>query len=187
MSGGVAELKAWEKTAIDAVGSVIEFWGFKRNQGRVWALLYLRDTPMSAAELQEVLALSKGAVSMITRELERWQVLQRERAAGASVWHYRANKDFRSMLFRVLTQREMVFLSRIKNSLAAAENAARQDPEASSEMLDRLQRMYALAQRCDALVRRFVNTAQLDARQVLRVLEQRARSRLAQRKRRSTA
>ncbi len=25
----------WESMAIDAVGNVIEFWGFKRNQGRV--------------------------------------------------------------------------------------------------------------------------------------------------------
>ena len=41
-------LPQWEAMAIDAVGRVIEFWGFKRNQGRVWALLYLRSVPMSA-------------------------------------------------------------------------------------------------------------------------------------------
>ena len=41
-------LARWEAIAVDAVGNCIEFWGFKRNQGRVWALLYLRGTPMSA-------------------------------------------------------------------------------------------------------------------------------------------
>ena len=41
----------WEAMAIDAVGNVIEFWGFKRNQGRVWALLYLRNEALTAAEL----------------------------------------------------------------------------------------------------------------------------------------
>ena len=39
----VGSLARWEQIAIEAVGDVIEFWGFKRNQGRVWALLYLRD------------------------------------------------------------------------------------------------------------------------------------------------
>ena len=37
-------LPRWESLAIDAVGNVIEFWGFKHNQGRVWAVLYLRGT-----------------------------------------------------------------------------------------------------------------------------------------------
>ncbi len=45
-------LGTWEALAVDAVGGVIEFWGFKRNQGRLWALLYLRDVALSATELQ---------------------------------------------------------------------------------------------------------------------------------------
>ena len=47
-----APMIGWEQVAIDAVGNVIEFWGFKRNQGRVWALLYLRDVALTAAELE---------------------------------------------------------------------------------------------------------------------------------------
>ena len=57
----VGNLSRWEAMATDAVGQVIEFWGFKRNHGRVWALLYLRDEPLSAAHIEEELALSKGA------------------------------------------------------------------------------------------------------------------------------
>ena len=60
-------LSHWESVAVDAVGNFIEFWGFKRNQGRVWALLYLRDAALDAQELQDELGLSKGAVSMIVR------------------------------------------------------------------------------------------------------------------------
>jgi DNA-binding transcriptional regulator GbsR (MarR family) len=64
-------LPRWEALAIDAVGNVIEFWGFKHNQGRVWAVLYLRGMSMTATQLEEELGLSKGAVSMLVRDLER--------------------------------------------------------------------------------------------------------------------
>ena len=49
----------------DAVGALIEGWGFKRNMGRMWAVLYLEDHALSAAELGERLGLSTGAVSML--------------------------------------------------------------------------------------------------------------------------
>src|SRR6185295_11178850 len=79
---GLPALARWEAMAVDAVGNAIEFWGFKRNQGRVWALLYLRGTPMSAGQLEKELSLSKGAVSMLIRDLERWGVIERVREPG---------------------------------------------------------------------------------------------------------
>ena len=69
-AAGPGNLAPWEALVVETIGNVIGFWNFKRNQGRVWALLYLRDRPLSAGELQEALGLSKGASSMITRELE---------------------------------------------------------------------------------------------------------------------
>ena len=35
----------------DAVGALIESWGFKRNMGRMWAVLYLEDHPLNATDL----------------------------------------------------------------------------------------------------------------------------------------
>src|SRR5260370_19647799 len=81
-----ASLARWEQIAIDAVGDVIEFWGFKRNQGRVWALLYLHDEALPASAIGRTLGLSKGAVSMLIRGLERWRVIRRARGPGASAW-----------------------------------------------------------------------------------------------------
>ena len=86
-------LEQWEAVAVDAVGNVIEFWGFKRNQGRVWALLYLRDTALTAAEIESELELSKGGVSMLLRDLERWGVILRVRSPSDASWRYRAETD----------------------------------------------------------------------------------------------
>src|SRR5688500_17886473 len=86
----VGTMAPWETLVVDAVGNVIEFWQFKRNQGRVGALLYLRGKAMNAAELQETLGLSKGGVSMLVRELEQWGVVVRQRSPAVDVWKYAA-------------------------------------------------------------------------------------------------
>ena len=37
-----------EQLLSDAVGRLMEFWGFKRHMGRIWAVLYLSDEPLAA-------------------------------------------------------------------------------------------------------------------------------------------
>ena len=32
-----------------AIGRLMELWGFRKNLGRVWTVLFLSDGPMSAA------------------------------------------------------------------------------------------------------------------------------------------
>jgi DNA-binding transcriptional regulator GbsR (MarR family) len=57
-----------EQRVADAIGRMMAFWGFRRNLGRIWALLYLAPAPVAAAELVERLRLSTGAVSMALSE-----------------------------------------------------------------------------------------------------------------------
>ncbi|MFO0658959.1 MAG: polyprenyl synthetase family protein [Polyangiaceae bacterium] len=61
----------------DVVGRLIEFWGFKRNMGRVWAVLYLNEAPLTAPDLRDRLCLSAGAISMTLAELTRWGVVKK--------------------------------------------------------------------------------------------------------------
>ena len=65
----LTNLEEYERVAINSVGRVIAFWGFKENHGRIWALLYLRDRPFSFQEIQTQLELSKGATSMLLQDL----------------------------------------------------------------------------------------------------------------------
>lgn len=157
-----AYLPRWEAIAVDAVGNVIEFWGFKRNQGRVWALLYLRDEALSAGELEKELGLSKGAVSMLLRDLERWGVIARVRNTGEAAWHYRAETDLMKMVSRVLEEREAGFLARIKEDFAQAQRLAHAAGNVSKPRLERLERMAALAEQTERAVRLFLRTARLD-------------------------
>jgi len=161
----------WEQRAIDAVGNVIEFWGFKRNQGRVWALLFLRDEALTAPQLQATLGLSKGAVSMITRELEQWQVVRRVRLGSEAVWRFEANADLLRMVNGVLSQRELAFIERVRADLQAAEAAAAEDPAATSASRARATQMRRLAELVEGSVRAFLYTAQLDISGLIGVLQ----------------
>ena len=160
-------LEDWEATVIDAVGNVIEFWGFKANEGRVWALLYLRGAPFTAAQIGRALGLSKGAVSTVTREMERWGVLHRVRA-GAGAWRFVAETDFLAMIGRVLEAREVSFVARVRSDLARAEQAAR--GRASAEQLERITRMRRLADFVERAVGVFLKTARFDVAGALGIL-----------------
>jgi DNA-binding transcriptional regulator GbsR (MarR family) len=154
-------LPRWEALTTDAVGNVIEFWGFKHNQGRVWALLYLRGTAMSATQMEDELGLSKGAVSMLVRDLERWGVVLRIRQPGTGAWHYRAETDLVRMVSRVIQEREGAFIARVRADLEEARRLAAHGG-VGRERLARLERIATLALGAERALRVFLRTARLD-------------------------
>lgn len=156
-----AKLAHWEAVAVDAVGNVIEFWGFKRNQGRVWAFLYLRDGAFTAAEIESDLELSKGGVSMLLRDLERWGVILRVRQPGDASWRYKAETNLLKMAQRVIEEREFAFIARIRTDLDHARDLAEQQ-KVPREQLRRLARMAQLAEHTERGLKLFLKTARLD-------------------------
>lgn len=152
----------WEAIAIDAVGNTIEFWGFKRNQGRVWALLYLRDVALTAAEIEKELELSKGGVSMLLRDLERWGVVLRVRSPHDASWRYKAETDLLKMARRVIEEREFSFIARVRADLEAARRLAEDDPSVAKSKVARLEKMELLADATEKALRLFLKTSKLD-------------------------
>ncbi|MCL2625309.1 MAG: transcriptional regulator [Cystobacterineae bacterium] len=163
-------LEEWEGVAVDAVGDVIEFWGFKRNLGCLWALLYLYNQPLSAAEIREALGLSKGGISMLLRDLEHWKVVIRVREKGEIAWRYRAETDVVKMARRVLEEREYILIRRVCTDFEKAKSMALVSGGASKEKLERLANMAVLAERTAKLVQLFMKTPQLDVRSVFKAL-----------------
>jgi DNA-binding transcriptional regulator GbsR (MarR family) len=106
----------------DAIGALIEGWGFKRNMGRMWAVLYLEDHPLSAAELGERLGLSTGSVSMLLTDLQAWGVVKKSWVVGERREHYEAETSIWKPVSRVFRERELQW---IKTALEAFESAGR--------------------------------------------------------------
>lgn len=155
-------LPLWEALVTDAVGDVIEFWGFKRNHGRVWALLYIRDQALNSRQLCEALELSKGAVSMITRDLEDWGIVQRVRRPESSAWHFVAEVEFMKMITHVLKRREGKLISRVETDLKDARRLAEEADNTNKETLERIDRMRRLAGMMRQALGIFTRTARFD-------------------------
>lgn len=98
----------WESEIIvtDLIGRLIEFWGFKRNMGRVWAILYLSPQPLSARDVRDALQLSSGAVSMTLNELLRWGVVRKVWVRGERRDFFEAETQIWKMISRVFAERE---------------------------------------------------------------------------------
>ena len=154
---------------MDVVGEVIAFWGFKHNHGRIWALLYLRDASLTAAELQEILDLSKGAVSMLTRDLEEWEIIHHDLEPATGTRRYAANTDMMRMIARVIHRREAGIIHQAYAALQAAEAEAAA-AGASPETLERIRRMRQLAEFMDQALGVFTRTARLDLRRLVGAL-----------------
>lgn len=161
----------WERLVTGAIGNAIEFWGFKRNHGRVWALLYIHNKPFSAMDIQEALGLSKGAVSMIIRELERWKVVHRVRVPSSSAWHFIAETDFMAMLARVISERETGIVVRTQADLSRAEKQMRAADDTPKDMVERVTRLNNIAKLVEQSLDVFLNSSHLDVMKILEILE----------------
>ena len=106
----------------DAVGALMEAWGFKRNMGRMWTALYLADHPLTASELGDLLGLSSGSVSMLLAELGQWGAVKKAWIPGERREHYQAETTIWKLVSRVLRERE---LNWVKTALESFEDANR--------------------------------------------------------------
>ena len=158
----------WRVSAVEAVGDVIEFWGFKRNQGRMWAHLYLSTSSKSAAELQDELGMSKGSVSMLLRELEYWRVLKKTRKPDRRAWLYSAETNLKEMISRVLKERELHFIAGVSETLKKVEREAKAEG-VDPAILSRLTKMRIFSDGMKKAMDLFITGAQLDLRSVMDV------------------
>ena len=113
------QAELWESEALvsDAIGQLIEFWGFKRNMGRIWTVLYLSPKPLNARDLKDRLQLSTGAVSMTINDLLRWGVVKKVWVQGERSDYFEAEHHLWKMISRVLRERERVEVEKLINTL----------------------------------------------------------------------
>lgn len=160
-----ADIADYEVVAGEAVGRVIEFWGFKRNQGRLWSLLYMRGQALTASEIMDALGISKGAVSILTKELEGWGVLKRRRDLGDGLLRYEAEAELLKMVAHVVRRRESSLVGDVRTSLEEARDLAKAEG-ASKEVLARIDNMLLLARVADSAVRFLLDRVPTELREV---------------------
>ena len=105
----------------DAVGGLMEAWGFKRNMGRLWTLLYLETRPLSAADIGDRLQMSSGAVSMLLTELQQWGAVKKAWVPGERRDYYEPETSIWKMVSRVFRERELRWIREALESFESAQ------------------------------------------------------------------
>ena len=113
-------LQRVDLSVAEAVGALMELWGFRRQLGRIWAVLFLSRRPMAAPELCERLRISTGLLSMSLTELRQWGVVRPVTIAGDRKEHFEAETNVWRMVSRVLRDREK---HAVEDALATFERA----------------------------------------------------------------
>jgi DNA-binding transcriptional regulator GbsR (MarR family) len=162
------ELWQSERIVSDAVGRLMVLWGFKRNMGRVWTLLYLSDEPLAAHVLRERLQLSAGAISMTLSELARWGVVRKVFRQGDRHDYYEAESSLWKMISRVLREREraevVLAIEAFEDALAALARREEDTKSARTRVqLERIAQLLELAQLGRTMLDAVIDNARLDA------------------------
>ncbi|MEM8609953.1 MAG: hypothetical protein AAGF92_22865 [Myxococcota bacterium] len=152
--------RAAELRAADAMGRLMEFWGFRRHMGRIWTILYLSPEPMSTAGLSETLRLSASAVSLSLGELVRWGAVRKTWRPGERKDFYEAETSVWKLLRRVYERRELNLIREASEAFAdaqarlddARDEASGEDRRRVDHMRKRLSRLSALSKAGERLV-----------------------------------
>ena len=142
-----------ELKVADAIGSLMELWGFRRQLGRIWAVLFLSERPLAAPELCDRLEISTGLLSMSLAELRHWGVVRSVSIPGDRKEHFEAETDIWMLVRRVLSERER---SVVQGALGVAEESLAEmraaladvDPQVKTVARHRVRRLEQLVALC---------------------------------------
>jgi HTH-type transcriptional regulator, glycine betaine synthesis regulator len=153
-----------ELLAADAIGDVIEHWGFRKGLGRVWTVLFIAAEPLPAAAIGERLSMSSGAVSMALTELQRWGVVHRVWRPGERREFFAAETDFWRMISKVFDERERLLAQSIRGRLERAVALLERAPqtETTRTSIDRVQRLLSFVIVAETALDGFIKSRQVD-------------------------
>jgi len=153
--------------ATETMSDLIDFWGFKGSMGKIWTLLYLSSTSMSADTIAEETRLSAGAVSMALTELMEWGLVSRDPLSADRKRHYQAETDIWTIIRRIVKERELRMVAKAVDQFARAvsilEESQAKNPEDREVgfMLKRLRGLLDLAKIGYNLVEKLADIGQV--------------------------
>ncbi len=110
---------------VDGIGTAAATSGvLSQLQGRIFALLYLREGSLSLDDIAGELEQSKSNISVNIRGLIDWHLVRRTRIAGSRRDHYEAATDFWRAMQEIMERRFRWCVRLVLATIAEAEHAA---------------------------------------------------------------
>jgi DNA-binding transcriptional regulator GbsR (MarR family) len=102
---------------VNDIGGFIEYWGFRKIHGRIWALLYLSENSLSTPEIVQRLGVSKALISGAINELLNHQLIERVGQVKFGGITYEATSSPAEVVRDIVRNRELVLFNKIEESL----------------------------------------------------------------------
>jgi DNA-binding transcriptional regulator GbsR (MarR family) len=113
-----AAIEKTRETFILGMSRISQFWGFPRAMGAIFGATYLSPQPISLDELVEQVNVTKGAVSVNVRTLERLGMIHQVVQIGDRKDYYTAETDFWKIVKGILREREKSEFDRALRSVS---------------------------------------------------------------------
>ena len=98
-------------------GQLSSQWGINRTMGQIHALLMISPEPLTADQIIEELAISRGNVSMNLRNLVEWGVVYKVHVAGDRKEYFSSEKDAWKLALQIARERKRRELDPVIQSL----------------------------------------------------------------------
>lgn len=145
----------------DQVGDFIEYWGFRKIEGRIWTYLFLSKTALNAEQLMQLTGISKAMLSLSLQQLLEYDVVRKafpDRERGQA---YIANPNVMEVIGQVLRTRERQLLGKIHSSYHCAKESLKAEPSTSIHP-ERLQFLGQMVKSSVKLLDSFLSLQSLD-------------------------
>lgn len=138
-----------EAIFVDGIGAAAATSGILNQlQGRIFALLYVCDGPMSLEDIAAELDQSKSNISINIRGLAEWHLVRRTRIGGSRKDHYEAATDFWRVFMEILERR---YRFNVRQVLAAVEEGKQASAESDGLTDEEVARREFVRARLDGL------------------------------------
>ena len=109
---------------VDGIGTAAATSGvLSQLEGRIFALLYLQDRPLSLDEIAAELEQSKSHISVNIRRLAEWHLVRRVTRPGSRKDNYEAATDFLRVVQEIAERRFRWCVRQVLATIAEAESA----------------------------------------------------------------
>lgn len=151
-----------EREFVELWGSMSSLWGVNPTMARIHGALFITGRAMTADDLMERLAISRGNVSMNLAKLVEWGLVRRVHRPGDRREHYESLKDVWEMFATVAVQRKrreidplLNTLRRCKESLSAEVLGEHANDSTVQDRARRIQDLVKFLTMMDGLSQRF--------------------------------
>jgi DNA-binding transcriptional regulator GbsR (MarR family) len=131
----------------DQIGDFIQYWGFRKTEGKLWTYLFLSDQPLNAEELMERTQISKAMLSLALGELIKYDVIRKAYPDRKRNQAHVINPNVIEVINNVLRTRERQLLGKIFSSYLCTQEVSLkgESPKLSHERVEFLGQMISAA------------------------------------------